>query len=528
MRTDFFRFDFKNAAKACLISGLLGIGAASHAGNVYVPNRSFELLPVPDASPYASPVLDSWEKSPQPAWYDPSQNYNTPWSYLMGEFYNDVNDGAYIDNCDGNQCAFIFAVPGTAIFQDYNSFSEYQPGPTHAFNAQFNVGRSYDLTVGVIGGGGGMNPGATLELSLYYLDASNQPVTVAATTITNSAALFPTNTHFVDFHLHVPTVHAGDAWAGKNIGIQIASTVGFDIAGGYWDVDNVRLTEGIDIPNFSFELPPVPDASPYASPAIAEWQKSAQPYWYDPAQNFNTPWSYLMGEFYNDVNDGAYIDNCDGNQCAFLFAVPDAALFQDNNTQSEIQPIPSHAFDAKFTPGKSYRLSAGVIGGGGGMYPGATLELSLYYRDAASNIVTVAATTITNDAVAFPTNTHFVDYSLVVPAVRLDAPWAGKNIGVRLASTVGFDIAGGYWDLDNVRLAEFTAPLLQNVSAANGQFTFSFQSEPEFRFELLSSTDVAAPSVNWVSLGSFTNATGTMTITNSLTSSQQYFRVRPL
>ncbi len=270
----------------------------------------------------------------------------------MGTFYNVPFPGAYIDNCDGIQAAFIFALPDAAIFQDYNSIGDTSTNASHAFNAKFNVGRSYNLTVGVIGGGGGMQPGATLQLSLYYLDASNNMVTVAATTITNSTTLFPTNTHLVDFSVQVPTVQPGDAWAGQNIGVQIASTVGFDIAGGYWDVDNARLSEVIAVPNFSFESPVVPQVNPYAIPDMDGWEKSAQPYWYDPSQNYDTPWEDLMGTFFNVPYPGEYIDNCDGIQAAFIFALPGAAIFQDYNSIGDTSTNASHAFNAKFTVGQ--------------------------------------------------------------------------------------------------------------------------------------------------------------------------------
>src|SRR5581483_8522761 len=223
---------------------------------------------------------------------------NTPWQYLVGEFYNDPADGSYIDNTDGNQCGFLQSLPQVGIFQDYNSFSSTQGGPTHAFNAKFKAGHPYYLTVGLIGGGGGMPVGATMQLSLYYRDASNNVVTVASRTITNTPALFPTNTHFVDFQLDVPTVQPGDAWAGQNIGIEMLCTVDFSNLGGYWDVDNVRLVEGVNLPNFSFETPAVPDVPPFADPYLDYWQQTAQPAYYDPSNFDNTPWQYLVGEFY--------------------------------------------------------------------------------------------------------------------------------------------------------------------------------------------------------------------------------------
>ena len=279
-------------------------------------------------------------------------------------------------------------------------FRHYAGRPTHAFNATFKPGHPYYLTAGLIGGGGGMPAGATLQMSLYYRDASNNMVTVAARTITNTSALFPDNTHFVDFQLDVPTVQTNDAWANQNLGIQFLCTVDTNTQSGYWDVDNVRLVEGVNVPNFSFETPGVPDVSPFAQPALDYWEQTPQPAGYNPTNN--GPWQYQIGEFFNDPGDGAYIDNCDGNQCAFLISLPQVGIFQDYNSFSSTQGGPSHAFNATFNPGKGYTLTAGMIGGGGGMPTGATLQMSLYYRDASSNMVTGAATTITNSTNAFP------------------------------------------------------------------------------------------------------------------------------
>ena len=48
--------------------------------------------------------------------------------------------------------------------------------------------------------------------------------------------------HFQDFSFVLPSVLVTDAWAGANIGVQLLSTADFGNMGGYWDVDNVRLT----------------------------------------------------------------------------------------------------------------------------------------------------------------------------------------------------------------------------------------------------------------------------------------------
>ena len=288
----------------------------------------------------------------------------------------------------------------------------------------------------------------------------------------------------------------------------------------------------LSLPNASFESPIAPRISPYAGPDMDYWQKSPQPTWYDPSTNYNTPWDYLMGTFYNVPFPGLLIDNCDGSQAAFLFAVPEVAIFQDYDSISGTNTTPSHAFDAHFNTNCAYTLTVGVIGGVSGappLFEGATLRLSLYYRDAASNMVMVAATTVTNSAQLFPSNTHFVDFSVYVPGVRASDAWAGQNIGVQIASTVPFDKAGGYWDLDNVRLIETPLPTLTEPRMANSQFGFTLQSQPGLSFEILAATNLSLPLSNWTSLGTLTNETGvTAFFDPDANFSQRFYRAQRL
>ena len=337
------------------LPSLLALTATTmSAGTLYVPNGSFES----PATVFVDTNIDSWQKSAQPVWYDPTAN--GPWAQLSGVFLNTpVTNSDHIVNCDGAQAAFLFALPGVALFQDGTMTTSSQ------FASQFRPGRNYDLTMAVLGNGGGMSNGATLQISFYYRDASSNAVTIAATTVTNSGALFPDRNHFVDFTVRVPNVSAGDPWAGKDIGVQIASTVDFSLIGGYWDVDNVRLAESIAIPNFSFESP----ATVFVDTNIDYWVKSPKPMWYD--ESTNGPWGQLTGVFLNpppDSTNNDHIVNCDGAQAAFLFALPGVALFQDDVTSS-------NAFNAKFEVGKSYVMSVGVLGNGGGMADGTTLQI---------------------------------------------------------------------------------------------------------------------------------------------------------
>jgi len=220
---------------AVFASILTIVGGGVNAGTIAVPNASFESPP----TTYAIPFVDSWQQVPSP-------DLNDQTTLLTGVFSNQPpTDPTHIDNCDGSQALFLFAVPGAAVFQDYDSTNYANPTPTHAFNSTFDVGKSYTLTVGVIGGTNltiPMQEGTTLELSLYYRNSTGDAVTVAALTITNSGSLLPSPTHFVDFQVLVPTVKASHPWAGQHIGVQLLSTVSPELSGGYWDLDNVRLS----------------------------------------------------------------------------------------------------------------------------------------------------------------------------------------------------------------------------------------------------------------------------------------------
>ena len=480
-----------------------------------IPNNSFE-SPNTD---FADPRLDRWQKAPEPAWYQGGNGF--PWDQLVGQFLNAPRGASnYIDNIDGEQAAFLFALPDVAIFQDYNSLTGTNSTPTHDFDAKFEVGKSYALTVALLGSGGGMSNGATFEISLYYRDANSNMATVAVSTITNTSALFPTNTHFLDFQVRTPIVQATNVWAGRNIGVRLASTVGFDLQGGYWDVDNVRLTESV-IPNNSFESPD----TEFANPRIDGWQKAPEPAWYQGGNGF--PWDQLVGQFLNTPPGSSnHIDNLDGEQGAFIFALPDVAITQEFTSLANMSGANDLDFNGRFEVGKSYALRAAILGSGGGMSNGATFEISLFYRDAASNAVALAATIITNSPALFSTNTHFMDFRVVVPTVTSHAPWAGKPVGIRLASTTGFDRQGGYWDVDNLSLELIQSPVLVDPLLVGGQFQLTLESA-HGQYQLLSSPNVAAPLSTWTTAGTVTNTTGRATFIHpDSTGGHRFYQVR--
>jgi hypothetical protein len=282
------------------------------------------------------------------------------------------------------------------------------------------------------------------------------------------------------------------------------------------------LAAPILVPNHSFESPP----TPFINVSIQSWQKTPKPDWYSESGGFT--WTQLTGAFKNTAtNSPDHIRNCDGTQAIWLFVVPEVGLFQDYNSMDLDDPEPTHAFDAKFEVGKSYHLTVGIIGTGGGMQTGATLELSLYYRDTASNRVTVAVTTVTNGPAVFSNNTQLVDFTVNAPTVLSQDAWAGENIGIMFLSTVTTNLQGGYWDLDHVRLLE--GPVLLNPARANGQFHFTLLGEVGAEFEILSSTDIALPLSSWSSLGTLTNESGTTPFVDTNAHfDQRFYRARQL
>ena len=201
---------------------LLGSASTIQAAELNVPNGSFESPKPPQGFP-ASPLIDTWQKSPQP------QGIPLPsgitWDQLSGVFPN-TSPGSvdHIDNLVGSQAAYLFAIPGVSLSQSLTS--------------QFEVGNAYHLSVGILGAGG-ITEGSSFAISLFYKDSDNNHVPVGSLPITYSAAGFPNATHLIEYGLDIPKIQATDAAAGKEIGIQLSST--FGTGAGYWDVDNVRV-----------------------------------------------------------------------------------------------------------------------------------------------------------------------------------------------------------------------------------------------------------------------------------------------
>lgn len=207
------------------------------AVSIPVPNASFELQPAPSGPPFVNLFIDSWQKAPEPAYFNAAIGtpFGIPWFGTTGVFL----DSNPYNNRTGSQAAYLLGFPQVSLSQDFNS------SPNHEFDARYEVGLSYTLTVGVFGKGT-LAPGSTLALRLYYLSDQNEPITVNSTTVTYSSEAFPVTPpnplNLVDYSVTVGPVTASDPWAGKYIGIRLEATNPIELStGGNWDVDNVRL-----------------------------------------------------------------------------------------------------------------------------------------------------------------------------------------------------------------------------------------------------------------------------------------------
>lgn len=174
-----------------------------------VGNFSFEL----PSTTFVNPQIDLWTKPPGQ-------------DQVSGVFANTApGSGNHITNLDGNQAAFLLAVP--------------QAGFSQVLGSRFEAGFEYTMTVGMLGGGN-ITTDNSLSLELFYVDGAGASVTVASSTVNYSAAGFPTVTELQDRSVISGVVKSTDAFAGRDIGLKITANSGD--GSGYWDLDNVRVT----------------------------------------------------------------------------------------------------------------------------------------------------------------------------------------------------------------------------------------------------------------------------------------------
>jgi hypothetical protein len=295
---------------------------------------------------------------------------------------------------------------------------------------------------------------------------------------------------------------------------------------GFLLYSNVALAStNLVVPNYSFETP----LTLFVNTHVDEWSKIPKPDYYVESGGYT--WDQLAGTFLNDPPSQAdHIDNCDGNQAIYMFADPLVTLFKDYESGDWSHTNALHDFPAIYESNKSYRLTVGVIGSGGGMQSGVGLQLSLYYLDDATNRIPVAVNDLVYNSQQFPNNTHFVDCSVDVPPVRPGDPWAGKHIGIKIVSTATLDNQGGYWDLDNVRLVATTQAILLNPAITNGNFAFTLRGDAGSAYAIQVASAVTNPSpTNWSTAFTLTNTTGDFRVVDPSTNSGvRFYRAQRL
>jgi len=190
----------------------------------------------------------------------------------------------------------------------------------------------------------------------------------------------------------------------------------------------------VEIPNYSFEAPPVVrDAqNPFgALPYIDDWDETA--IGTDDELDQNT------GVFLNTCfRESDHITNIDQDRAGFVSSLIGNAVRQELIATYEI----GAAYTFTIAVGKSLTFSAGDA---------EELEVALYYFDGGIEQV-IASTMVTGAEVGA---NMLVDVSVSIPAVDPDDVWAGAPIGllIRPSTTDPDDeLDEGFWNIDNARL----------------------------------------------------------------------------
>jgi hypothetical protein len=216
----------RQLAMAVGLAVLCAVPASAQTSNIPIANPSFELPDASGSPTGVSTVIDSWQKTPQPGYFDPNVFFLT-WDSVAGIFPNaPVGDPRHLLNADGNQVAYIFAFPQAGITQD--------------LSASFTPGVSYSLNFG-LRGGGSLTAGTQFLAGLQYFDGTGW--FFAGSQIVYATSDYNTTQLLQTINVSVPTVQSSDVWAGKPIRVELEG-ISFNGASGlaYWEADNVSLT----------------------------------------------------------------------------------------------------------------------------------------------------------------------------------------------------------------------------------------------------------------------------------------------
>ena len=212
----------KNVALSTVLV-FMGI-SLTMADMIPVANHSFEYPAInPDENPlYAIPFVPLWIE------VDMDTDPDYP-SKFVGIFLNpppESPDGDHIVNADGSQLAFLYSSSGNALLQDLAA--AYQAGKRYRLEVDVCPSKRYPPA----------NPDVdnVLILEFYFIDDAAERQTIRTTSV---PAWDLTQNFLKTYALTLPPVKNTDAWVNKPIGIALRAE---GVEGGYWDLDNVRVT----------------------------------------------------------------------------------------------------------------------------------------------------------------------------------------------------------------------------------------------------------------------------------------------
>lgn len=194
------------------------------------------------------------------------------------------------------------------------------------------------------------------------------------------------------------------------------------------------LAAPVDIPNHSFESPPVvrDEKNPFgALPFIDDWDETAVG---------------IEDEF--DQNTGVFLNTCFGEADHIINLDQDRAGFISSLTGNAVR----QELAATYEIGASYTFTI-AVGKSLGFPAGDAEELEValfYFIDDFEQII--ASTFVTGAEVGATTLT---DVSVTIPPVDAEEAWVGAPIGllVRPSTTDPSDeVDEGFWNIDNARL----------------------------------------------------------------------------
>ncbi len=219
-----------------LILSILFLSATAGSRPIYVENHSFEI-----------PEIDPEEIDP------PALPYAAFWIELdvdtdprfggrnTGVFHNTEPNspaGDYIINVDGNQLAFLGGQTGNAFLQELTA--AYQVGKRYRLQVDVCPSKEYPPKTTI--------PMDTLVLALYDPNSADPNDLVTSVVYATDLVANKLRT----FSVHLPPVKPDDSWAGETIGIAFRAVgTANQGVGPFWDLDNVRLTEYLFVPDFN-------------------------------------------------------------------------------------------------------------------------------------------------------------------------------------------------------------------------------------------------------------------------------------